>query len=125
MKITRVLTDRAIGTPLVRETRARGKAFTDRLSGLRKRAASGQHEVNTLCADLGIEHRLAQPMHPQTTDEIEQPLSSEMCYFLSLRATAWQRAEREVQAPPRSRISVAPRLRRPHLVSGCTVANAA
>jgi transposase-like protein len=44
MKITRVLTDN-------------GKAFTDRLFGLRKRAATGQHEFDQLCADLGIDSR--------------------------------------------------------------------
>ena len=59
MKITRVLTDN-------------GKAFTDRLFGLRKRAASGQHEFDTLCADLGIEHRLAPPMRPQTNGMVER-----------------------------------------------------
>ena len=53
LKITRILTDN-------------GKEFTDRLFGLRKRAASGEHDFDRLCADLGIEHRLAPPMHPQT-----------------------------------------------------------
>ena len=41
MKITHVLTDS-------------GKTFTDRLFGLRKRAVTGQHEFDQLCADLGI-----------------------------------------------------------------------
>ena len=72
MKITRVLTDPAIGTPLVRETMARGKAFTDRLFGLRKRAATGQHEFDLLCAELGIQHRLAPPMRPQTNGMVER-----------------------------------------------------
>ena len=36
-----------------------GKEFTDRLFGLRKRAATGKHEFDLLCSDLGIEHRLA------------------------------------------------------------------
>jgi hypothetical protein len=36
-----------------------GKEFTDRLFGLRKRAATGKHEFDQLCGDLGIEHRLA------------------------------------------------------------------
>ena len=43
-----------------------GKEFTDRLFGLRKREATDRHEFNQLCADLGIEHRLAPPQHPQT-----------------------------------------------------------
>jgi transposase InsO family protein len=59
MKITRVLTDN-------------GKAFTDRLFGLRKRAATGQHEFDQLCADLGIEHRLTPPMRPQTNGMVER-----------------------------------------------------
>ena len=53
MKITRVLTDN-------------GKEFTDRLFGLRKRAATGKHEFDRLSADLEIEHRLAPPMRQQT-----------------------------------------------------------
>jgi len=59
MSITRVLTDN-------------GKEFTDRLFGLRKRAATGNHEFDTLCADLGIEHRLAPPMRPQTNGMVER-----------------------------------------------------
>jgi transposase InsO family protein len=59
MKITRVLTDK-------------GKAFTDRLFGLRKRAATGQHAFDLLCAHLGIEHRLAPPMRPQTNGMVER-----------------------------------------------------
>jgi transposase InsO family protein len=59
MKITRVLTDN-------------GKAFTDRLFGLRKRGATGQHEFDLLCAELGIEHRLALPMRPQTNGMVER-----------------------------------------------------
>lgn len=47
IKITHVLTDN-------------GKAFTDRLFGLRRRAATG------------IEHRLAHPMRPQTNGMVER-----------------------------------------------------
>jgi len=53
MKITRVLTDN-------------GKELTDRLFGLRKRAATGNHEFDRLCAEPDIAHRLAPPMRPRT-----------------------------------------------------------
>jgi transposase InsO family protein len=59
MWITRMLTDN-------------GKEFTDRLFGLRKRAATGNHDFDRLCAELGIEHRLAPPMHPQTNGMVER-----------------------------------------------------
>jgi len=48
-----------------------GKEFTDRLFGLRKRAATGAHGFDTLCADLKIEHRLTPPKSPQS-----EPLSA-------------------------------------------------
>ncbi len=51
MKITRILTDN-------------GKDFTDRLFGLRKRAATETHDFDRLCIELAIEHRLAPPMRP-------------------------------------------------------------
>ena len=35
-----------------------GKEFTDRLFGLRKRAATGEHEFDALCTELDIGHRL-------------------------------------------------------------------
>jgi transposase InsO family protein len=38
-----------------------GKAFTDRLFGLRKRTATGAPAFEQLCAELGIEHRLTPP----------------------------------------------------------------
>ena len=50
---------------------ARGREFTDRLFGLRKRAATGRHEFDQLCTDLGIEHRLSPPMHPQSEEDQE------------------------------------------------------
>ena len=59
MRITRVLADN-------------GKEFTDRLFGPRKRAATGNHDFDRLCAKLGIEHRLAPPMHPQTNGMVER-----------------------------------------------------
>jgi len=45
---------------------ASGKEFTDRLFGLRKRAATGKHDFDTLCAAPDIEHRLTPPRSPQT-----------------------------------------------------------
>ena len=49
-----------------------GKEFTDRLFGLRKRAATGEHEFDTLCSELGIEHRLTPPKSPQTNGMVER-----------------------------------------------------
>jgi transposase InsO family protein len=49
-----------------------GKEFTDRLFGLRKRAATGQHEFDTLCSTLSIEHRLPPPRSPQTNGMVER-----------------------------------------------------
>ncbi len=59
MRITRVLTDN-------------GKEFTDRLFGLRRCAATGNHEFDRLCAGFGIEHRLAPPQRPQTNGMVER-----------------------------------------------------
>jgi len=49
-----------------------GKEFTDRLFGLRKRAATGAHEFDQLCAALEIEHRLTSPKSPQTNGMVER-----------------------------------------------------
>lgn len=59
MRIRTVLTDN-------------GKEFTDRLFGLRKRAATGEHEFDKLCAALDIEHRLTPPKSPQTNGMVER-----------------------------------------------------
>ena len=48
------------------------KKFTDRLFGLRKRSPTGQHEFDELCGDLGNEHRLLPPHHPQTNGMVER-----------------------------------------------------
>ena len=49
-----------------------GKEFTDRLFGLRKRAATGAHQFDALCTALGIEHRLTPPKSPQTNGMVER-----------------------------------------------------
>jgi transposase InsO family protein len=38
---------------------------------LRKRAATGAHQFDTLCAALGIEHRLTPPKSPQTNGMVK------------------------------------------------------
>lgn len=48
------------------------KEFTDRLFGLRKRAATGEHAFDTLCTALDIEHRLTPPKSPQTNGMVER-----------------------------------------------------
>jgi transposase InsO family protein len=50
----------------------RGKAFTDRVFGLRKRAATGEQAFDQLCAELGIEHRLTPPKSPRTNGMVER-----------------------------------------------------
>ena len=50
----------------------RKRSPTDRLFGLRKRSPTGRHEFDQLCTDLGIEHRLAPPQHPQTNGMVER-----------------------------------------------------
>jgi transposase InsO family protein len=49
-----------------------GKEFTDRLFGLRKRAATGSHAFDRICAALEIEHRLTPPKSPQTNGMVER-----------------------------------------------------
>ena len=49
-----------------------GKEFTDSLFGLRKRAATRQHEFDRLCSALGLEHRLPAPRAPQTNGMVER-----------------------------------------------------
>jgi transposase InsO family protein len=72
IRIRTIRTDRAIGAPLVRATMTRGKAFTNRLFGLRKRAATGEQAFDQLCAELGIEHRLTPPKSPRTNGMVER-----------------------------------------------------
>lgn len=49
-----------------------GKESTDRLFASRARAASGDHELDHLCAELGIEHSLTPPKSPQTNGMVER-----------------------------------------------------
>ena len=59
IKISKILTDN-------------GKEFTDRLFSSRAREATGEHEFDQLCAELGIEHRLTKPKSPQTNGMAER-----------------------------------------------------
>ena len=50
-----------------------GKEFTDHLFGLRKRAATCEHEFDKVCADLDIERRPTPPkLSLQTNGMVEQ-----------------------------------------------------
>jgi len=49
-----------------------GEEFTDRLFGLRKRAATGGHGFDELCSELDIEHPLTPPRSPQTNGMAER-----------------------------------------------------
>ena len=76
-----------------------GKEFTDRLFGLRKRAATGEHEFDTLCVALGIEHRLTPPKSPQTNGMVERfngrcQRRSESAAVFRSKSAAWAQARR-------------------------------
>jgi hypothetical protein len=49
-----------------------GKAFTEPLFGLRKRATTGKQGFDTLCSEPGIDHRLTPPKSPQTNGMVER-----------------------------------------------------
>jgi transposase InsO family protein len=49
-----------------------GKAFTDRLFGLRRRAATGVHAFGRLCAQPGIERCLTPPASHRTSGMVER-----------------------------------------------------
>lgn len=60
VKIIRLLTDN-------------GSQFTDRFTaGGKKKEPSGTHVFDRLCKQLGIEHRLIPPRHPQTNGMVER-----------------------------------------------------
>lgn len=58
MKIQKILTDN-------------GSQFTDRFTSKDKRA-TGKHVFDVSCTEMGIEHRLSPPRHPQTNGMVER-----------------------------------------------------
>ena len=46
------------------------------LFGLRRRHATGAHQVDLICAEPGIDHRLAPPMRPQANGMVERFIRS-------------------------------------------------
>ena len=63
-----VLTDRAIGTPLVRETMARGIQFTNHAH----HKSAFHHIFGRVCDENGIERRLTKINHPWTNGQVER-----------------------------------------------------
>ena len=49
-----------------------GTEFTDRFITAGERTPTGDHAFDQLCAELGIEHRLTKPKHPQTHGRVER-----------------------------------------------------
>ena len=66
-----VLTDRAIGTPLVRETMARGIQFAEQPRN-RNTIYSRPMRFDMICKANRIEHRLTKPNHPWTNGQVER-----------------------------------------------------
>jgi transposase InsO family protein len=59
LKLVRLLTDN-------------GKEITDRLFASRERQATGNHEFDQVCQELGVEQRLTKPRTPQTNGMVER-----------------------------------------------------
>ena len=66
-----ILTDRAIGTPLVRETMARGIQFAEQPRN-RNTIYLRPMRFDMICEANGIEHRLTKPNHPWTNGQVER-----------------------------------------------------
>ncbi len=70
-KVHTILTDRAIGTPSVRETMARGIQFAEQPRN-RNTIYSRPMRFDMICDANGIEHRLTKPNHPWTNGQVER-----------------------------------------------------
>lgn len=58
-----------------------GKEFLDRFITSGERTPTGEHAFDQLCTELGIEHRLTKPKHPQTNGMVErfEAVASPIC----------------------------------------------
>ncbi len=70
-RVHTILTDRAIGAPLVRETIARGIQFAEQPRN-RNTIYSRPMRFDMICEANGIEHRLTKPNHPWTNGQVER-----------------------------------------------------
>ena len=83
------------------------RVLTDR--GTEYCGSPEHHEYELYLAIEDVDHSRTKAKNPQTTDEVEQPLSAPSVLFYERpRVTARQRAGREVRARPRRLIAVPP-----------------
>jgi transposase InsO family protein len=68
--------ERACPVKIVKLLTDNGSQFTDRFTGKKnaggQREPSGRHVFDRLCKQLGIDHRLIPPRHPQTNGMVER-----------------------------------------------------
>ena len=68
-----------------------GKALTDRLFSVRRRAVTRQRAFEMLCSTLGIEYRLTPPRPPQTNGMVERFNGRSEYVTMLDQAKSWER----------------------------------